>query len=153
MQSPSQADVSSHLSTFFVNLLWQRLNIVHSCSLSSSSVALHGVEFLGPFSGQYGCCNLSDHVTLQWVTHSHTFKELLAGILLEECFMYNWTMKIVKHELKDRLNLLLSVPRVVCQSCVLIAQSVGIILGEGKQHTHGPRSRIRRERYMAAAAT
>jgi hypothetical protein len=109
----------------FVNLLWQRLDIVHNRSLSS--VALHGVELLGPFSGQYGCCNMLDRVSLKWVTPSHTFEELLAGIFLEECFMYNWTVKVVKHELKNRLDLFLSVPRVVCQSGVLIAQSVEII--------------------------
>jgi hypothetical protein len=68
-----------------------------------------------------------DRVSLKWVTPSHTFEELLAGIFLEECFMYNWTVKVVKHELENRLDLFLSVPRVVCQSGVLIAQSVEII--------------------------
>jgi hypothetical protein len=87
------------------------------------------------------------------ISHSHTFEKLLACILLEECFMDNRMMKIVNHELKDGLDLFFGVARVVRQSCVLIAQLVGIIPREDHQHTHGPRSRIRRERYIAAAAT
>lgn len=38
-----------------------------------------------------------------------TFEELFAGILLEECLVDDGLMQIIKHKLKDRLNLLLAV--------------------------------------------
>jgi len=49
----------------------------------------------------------------------HTFEKLLAGILLEECFMGDRTSKVINHELKDRVDLLLSVTRIVAEGGVL----------------------------------
>ena len=82
-----------------------------------------------------------------------TFQELFARILFEECLMYDRTVKIVKHKLKDGLNLPFGITRVMCQGSILKVQSVRVSAERQCQRTHGPRSRIRRARYIEAAAT
>ena len=49
----------------------------------------------------------------------HTFKELLACVLLEECFVENRAVEIVNHKLEDRLNLFFRVAGVMCESRIL----------------------------------
>ena len=51
--------------------------------------------------------------------HRHTFKELLARILLEEGFMLDRFVKIVDHQLEDRLDLIFGVSRIVSKGCIL----------------------------------
>ena len=53
-----------------------------------------------------------------------TFKELLACVLLKEGFMHNWLMKVVNHQLEDRLNLFLGVTGVVRNGRVLKSSDV-----------------------------
>jgi hypothetical protein len=48
-----------------------------------------------------------------------TLKELLASIFLEECFMLNRTMKVVKHQLEDWEDFLFGVSGIVSDSCIL----------------------------------
>ena len=48
-----------------------------------------------------------------------TFQKLLASILLEEGFVCQWSMKVVKHQLKDRLDLFFGEARVLSQSGIL----------------------------------
>ena len=48
-----------------------------------------------------------------------TLQKLLASILAEECIMRNWRSEVVNHKLKHRLDLLLSVAGIMCQSRVL----------------------------------
>lgn len=48
-----------------------------------------------------------------------TLQELLACILLEECFMCNRAGEIVNHKLEDRLNLSLIVTSIVSQGSIL----------------------------------
>ena len=50
----------------------------------------------------------------------HTFEELLAGILLEECFVGHGFMEVVNHELEDRLNLLFRVASIMRQGGILV---------------------------------
>lgn len=53
-------------------------------------------------------------------TSTYTFKELFAGILLEECFMlHDWLVEIVNHELEDRLDLLFGIASIVGQGGIL----------------------------------
>lgn len=50
----------------------------------------------------------------------HTFKELLAGILLEECFMlHDWLVEVINHELEDGLDLLFRIACIMGQSGIL----------------------------------
>jgi len=83
-----------------------------------------------------------------------TLQELLASVLLEQCFMRNWSLKIVHQEIKDRSDLFFRVPRELSEGVVLakVSQSLAII-DDVSRHTHPPRSKMIRERYMAAAAT
>lgn len=76
--------------------------------------------------------------------------------------MLHWAVEIVDHELEDGLNVLLGVAGVDGKSGVLSMSATkrsGAANGErevgGNQVflTHSPRSRTRRARYMAAAAT
>lgn len=50
----------------------------------------------------------------------HTFKEFLAGILLEECFMlHDRLVEVVNHELEDRLDLLFRIASIMGQGGIL----------------------------------
>ena len=51
-----------------------------------------------------------------------TFEELLACILLEECFMCYRTMEVVEHELENWLDLFFSVAGEMSESGVLSAK-------------------------------
>lgn len=57
--------------------------------------------------------------TTQHVAYELTLHELLASILLEERLVRNGGGEVVDHELQDRLDLVLSIPRIVRQSRVL----------------------------------
>jgi len=48
-----------------------------------------------------------------------TLEELLASVLLEERLVHDRAREIIDHEQEDRLDLLLRVASVVCNSCVL----------------------------------
>jgi len=60
-------------------------------------------------------------------------------------------MKIVDHQLEDWKDRLLIVPGVVSNGRVL-KESVKESYEQEEVRTHGPRSRIRRARYIEAAA-
>jgi len=48
-----------------------------------------------------------------------TLHEFLAGIFAEECIVDDRSGEVVHHELEDRLNVLLCVAGIMCQSGVL----------------------------------
>lgn len=53
------------------------------------------------------------------VTSIHTFEELLACILLEECFMHHRARQVVNHKVENRLDLLFGVSSVVRDRSIL----------------------------------
>ena len=60
---------------------------------------------LGPVSGENrGWKVLVLFSYTRW-TMSLTLEELLACILVEECFVDNWSSEVVNHELEDGLDL------------------------------------------------
>ena len=63
-------------------------------------------------------------------------------------------VEIVNHELENRLDLLFRVSRVVSESGILNQSTLSGLYVESSSisHTHSPRSRIRRERNIDAAA-
>ena len=48
-----------------------------------------------------------------------TFQELLARIFSKEGIMLHWSVKIVEHEVEDRLDIFFGISRVVSKSCIL----------------------------------
>lgn len=88
----------------------------------------------------------TDHV------RQFTLEELLACVFTEEGVMLDRAREVVDHELEDRLNILLGVTSVRGEGRILLISVKAMMMNENK-HTHSPRSRTRRARYMAAAAT
>ena len=66
--------------------------------------------------------------------------------------MSHRAVQIIDHELENRLNLLLAVPSIVCDGRVLSKLDLTPSLVQSTLHTHSPRSRMSRARYIAAAA-
>lgn len=68
--------------------------------------------------------------------------------------MLDRLVKIIDHELEDRLDLFFRVPRVLSKSRILKQSTLSHFYRESpsNKHTHSPRSRIRRERNIDAAA-
>lgn len=94
----------------------------------------------------------------QCLAIKRTFEELLASILLEECFVDGRARQIVNHEVDNRLNLILRVACIIRNSRVLLPTllatlNVHSVKVAGPSLTHSPRSSISRARYMEAAAT
>src|SRR5438046_1111478 len=84
----------------------------------------------------------------------HTFEEFLAGIFLEECFMSNRTMQVIDHQVKHWKNLLFCIASIVRESCILtMSAPLFDCYVRPCLFTHGPRSKIKRAKYIAAAAT
>lgn len=68
--------------------------------------------------------------------------------------MLDRLVKIVHHELEDWLDLIFGVSGVMGKGCMLNQSTLSDHHRESfsNQHTHSPRSRIIRERYIDAAA-
>jgi len=62
---------------------------------------------------------LIDDVIVSGDVRELTLEELLASILLEECFMHHRAGQVVNHELEHRVDLLLGVSGIVGKSLVL----------------------------------
>ena len=79
-----------------------------------------------------------------------TLQELLAGIFAEESIVDNGTVKVVNHELEDRLDVLLGVAGVVSQGRVpssTFEHSTGQVHGGGSDMTR----RVLKESVVEAA--
>ena len=77
------------------------------------AVKVEWVVLLRPLSCKNGGWEYHKHGEKERLLLEHTFQKLLAGILLEECFVDNGLGKVINHELEDRLDLIFSVAGVM----------------------------------------
>ena len=82
-----------------------------------------------------------------------TFEKLLARVLLEKSFVGHRADEILEHEQKDRLDVVFGIARILCEGSILcMSAKSSCQLRAPKKLTHSPRSRIKRARYIDAAA-
>ena len=77
------------------------------------AVKVEWVVLLRPLSCKNGGWEYHKQEKKELLLLECTFQKLLAGVLLEECFVDNRLGKVINHELEDRLDLIFGIARVM----------------------------------------